>query len=255
MREEIIKHITELEAKENITIHLAVESGSRAWGCPSPDSDYDVRIIFVRPKEKYMQIDEPTDTLDYFHGDLLDINGWDFKKVCKLIRKSNVTPFEWAQSPMVYKEVNNFSETVLALSKAYFQAKHAINHYRGIAKNCYMSGLSDGKIKLKKLFYVLRPLMAAHWIIEKKEIPPMDIPKLLPIIKDADIVAEIHTLLEIKQQANEDYVHSIEDKLIQFIDAQFAYIDAAKFEETVPKKDTTELNLAFQKSIAWRNDD
>jgi len=148
LREEIIKHINELEAKENITIHLAVESGSRAWGCPSPDSDYDVRIMFTRPQEKYVQIDEPVDTLNYFHGELLDINGWDFKKVCKLIRKSNVTPFEWAQSPMAYKEIDNFSQTVLELSKHYFQGRHAVNHYRGIAKNCYISGLSDGKVKL-----------------------------------------------------------------------------------------------------------
>jgi len=254
LKEEIIKHITELEAKENITIHLAVESGSRAWGCPSPDSDYDVRIMFTRAKEKYIQIDEPQDTLNYFHGDLLDINGWDFKKVCKLIRKSNVTPFEWAQSPMVYKEINDFSQAVLELSKHYFQAKHSVNHYRGIAKNCYLSGLSEDKIKLKKLFYVLRPLMAASWIIEKKEIPPMDIPKLIHVVKDAAIVADIQELLQIKQQANEDYVHTIDDKLIQFIDAQFEYIDATKFEETAQKKDSTELNKAFQKTIAWRND-
>jgi len=102
---------------------------------------------------------------------------------------------------------------------------------------------------------VLRPLMAARWIIEKKEIPPMDIPKLMPVIKDAGIVADIQELLQIKQQANEDYVHTIEDKLVQFIDAQFEYIDAAKFEEANQIKEATALNQAFQKTIGWRNDD
>jgi len=171
MREKILKYLAELEKKEGINILLAVESGSRAWGCPSPDSDYDVRIMFVRPLEAYLSVVKPVEDLNIFHGKLMDINGWDVRKVFGLIRKSNATPFEWSQSPVVYREKDNFSETVLALCKTYFRPYHAVNHYRGIAKNSYQLNPADGTIKLKKLFYVLRPLLAAKWILDKKILP------------------------------------------------------------------------------------
>ena len=45
MRETIIEKLTELEQSENVRVLHAVESGSRAWGFASPDSDYDVRFI------------------------------------------------------------------------------------------------------------------------------------------------------------------------------------------------------------------
>ena len=209
MRAEIIEHISQLEKEQGITILFAAESGSRAWGCPSPDSDYDVRMIYKRPKSDYLDIDDKPDTINYFHGELLDINGWDIKKVLKLIRKSNATPFEWVQSPIVYKELDDFSAAILNLCRQYFQPFHAVNHYKGIAKNSYSGNDLSSEIKLKKLFYVLRPLMAAKWILKKKEIPPMDIPNLISIIDDQKIVNHINELLEVKTTANEDYVLSL----------------------------------------------
>ena len=107
MQEKILKYLDKLEKKEGINILLAVESGSRAWGCPSPDSDYDVRIMFVRPLKSYLSVVKPVEDLNIFHGKLMDINGWDIRKVFGLIRKSNATPFEWSQSPMVYLEKDN----------------------------------------------------------------------------------------------------------------------------------------------------
>ena len=204
MKEQIIAHIEQLEKDHGITILMATESGSRAWGCPSPDSDYDVRIIFKRPKSEYLEIDNKPSTINYFHGELLDINGWDIKKTLKLIRKSNVTPFEWSQSPIVYKETGDFRSRLLELCREYFKPRHAINHYKGIAKNSYLSNDLSGEIKLKKLFYVLRPLMAVKWIILKNEIPPMDIPNLISVVDDEAVVAYINQLLEIKRTVNED---------------------------------------------------
>jgi len=246
MKEEIIKHLKELEKKENIKILMAVESGSRAWGCPSPDSDYDVRIVFIRPQQDYLGIFEKTDSLDYFHGELLDINGWDIKKTFKLVMKSNVTPFEWAQSPIVYFQTEGFTQRLLALSQKYFHAKHAINHYRGIAKNSFIKGHIDGQIKLKKLFYVLRPLMAAVWIIKKKALPPMDIPRLLPIIENQDIVAKIKELLALKETVNEDYTHNLSSEMKTFIEAEFDFVNHAQLEDTPYEDDPQSLNKAFQ---------
>ena len=249
MKEEIIEHINQLEKEKGITILLAAESGSRAWGCPSPDSDYDVRIIYKRPKSEYLEIDDRPDTINYFHGELLDINGWDLKKTLKLIRKSNATPFEWAQSPIKYKEIDNFSSTILNLSKEYFQPRHTVNHYRGIAKNSYLSNDLSGEIKLKKLFYVLRPLMAAKWIIIKNEIPPMDIPNLISIIHENDIVQHINNLLKIKSAANEDYVHKMDKLIIDFIDQEFNYVSSIQLEEKTEVPSSEQLNKKFKEII------
>lgn len=249
MKEEIIEHINQLEKEKGITILLAVESGSRAWGCPSPDSDYDVRIIFKRSKSQYLNIDDKPDTINYFHGELLDINGWDIKKTLKLIRKSNATPFEWAHSPIKYKEVADFSSTILNLSKEYFQPRHTINHYKGIAKNSYLSNDLASKIKLKKLFYVLRPLMAAKWIIKKNEIPPMDIPKLIAIIEDDKIENRINELLEIKKSANEDYVHKMDKLIIDYISKEFNYVSSIQIEDYTEVLPPDLLNKKFKEII------
>lgn len=249
MRKEIIEHIDQLEKEQRITILLAVESGSRAWGCPSPDSDYDVRIIYKRAKSEYLNIEDKPDTINYFHGELLDINGWDIKKTLKLIRKSNATPFEWAQSPIKYKEIDNFSSIILNLCKDYFQPRQALNHYRGIAKNSYLSNEISGEIKLKKLFYVLRPLMAAKWIIRKDEIPPMDIPNLISIIEEKEIVKHIKELLEIKKTANENYVHKMDNLIVDFVDREFRYVNSLQIDDKKNIPSSEQLNKKFKEII------
>ena len=249
MKKEILKYLDELERKEEIKILLAVESGSRAWGCPSPDSDYDVRILFVRPLESYLSVTRPTEDLNYFHGKLLDINGWDVRKTFGLIRKSNATPFEWAQSPIVYLERNEFSKTVLDLCRKYFRPYHSVNHYRGIAKNSYKVDLLTGTLKLKKLFYVLRPLLAAKWILDKKTVPPMDLPNLMTQISEKKIVDRINELLVFKTTANEDYVHTLEPILVNYIAELFKVVETVKL--TAPKDmiDPEELDKTFRNLI------
>ncbi len=249
MRNEIIKHIKQLEEKQNIKILLAAESGSRAWGCPSPDSDYDVRIIYKRPKSDYLEIDDKPDSINYFHGELLDINGWDIKKTLKLIRKSNATPFEWAQSPIIYTEIEDFRSTLLNLCKEYFNPRHTVNHYKGIAKNSFSNNDLSSAIKLKKLFYVLRPIMAAKWIIKKNEIPPMDIPNLISIVEDDTVMNHINHLLEIKKSANEDYVHKMDKLIIDFIDQEFNYLNSVNMQDTTELQSSEKLNTKFKEII------
>jgi len=250
MQKEILNYLDEIERKEGIKILLAVESGSRAWGCPSPDSDYDVRILFVRPIDSYLTVTNPKEDFDYFlEGDLLDINGWDVRKAFRLIRKSNATPFEWAQSPIVYLERDDFSKKVLALSRKYFRPYHSVNHYRGIAKNSYKVDPKARTIKLKKLFYVLRPLLAAKWILDKKMVPPMDLPTLIPEISDQGIANRIKELLGFKRIANEDYVHKLEPLMIDYITDLFKEVEGGKL--TPPKEmlDSEALDTTFRNLI------
>ena len=104
MKKEILRKLHEIEIKENVKILFAAESGSRAWGFASPDSDYDVRFIYVRPKEEYLRLDTVKDVIEVPINDVLDINGWDLQKALRLLYKSNPTLFEWFSSPIIYME-------------------------------------------------------------------------------------------------------------------------------------------------------
>ncbi|MEL6717859.1 MAG: nucleotidyltransferase domain-containing protein [Bacteroidota bacterium] len=221
MLQEIQKQLRYLEQEKGIKILLAVESGSRAWGCPSPDSDYDVRIIYIHPTDYYLTIGERKDNINYFHGELLDINGWDIRKTLRLLSKSNATPFEWNQSPIVYQAVDGFQLELQELIVDYFQSYHSLNHYKGIAINSFKSIRGNNTINLKKLFYVIRPLLAAEWIVKKENVPPMDIPSLLSILDNLDMVKRIEDLIEKKKELGESYIHKASSEMLNFIHQKF----------------------------------
>ncbi len=81
--------LAEIEAQENVRIVYACESGSRAWGFPSSDSDYDVRFIYLHPLEWYLSIEKRRDVIERPITGVLDVNGWDLRKALQLFRKSN----------------------------------------------------------------------------------------------------------------------------------------------------------------------
>ena len=103
MEDIIRKKLKEIEQKENVKIIMAVESGSRAWGFASPDSDYDVRFVYVRRPEDYLRLEKTKDVIEWQLDDVLDINGWDLKKALQLMHDSNPSIFEWCASPIVYQ--------------------------------------------------------------------------------------------------------------------------------------------------------
>lgn len=106
---EINEKLDEIEEKENVRILHAIESGSRAWGFASPDSDYDVRFIYARRREDYLRLDEPRDVIEWQLDDVLDINGWDLKKALKQFARGNATLFEWSGSPIVYRTTDEWN--------------------------------------------------------------------------------------------------------------------------------------------------
>ena len=248
MKKEIKHQLKTLEEERQIKILLAIESGSRAWGFPSPDSDYDVRIIYCKTKDWYFSINERKDSIEYFHGKLLDINGWDIRKTLRLLNKSNATPFEWAQSPIVYQEEQGFKEQLLALAKTYFQPYHSLNHYKGILQNSYKFDPKVKQIKLKKLFYVIRPLLAAKWIIKYQSIPPMAMDGLLPMVINENIKAKILQLIEHKSTVNESYQYILEEDIMTYIDQEIAILQEATLEK---KKilDMEPLNEFFRATV------
>ena len=174
----IRKKLKEIEQREGCRILLAVESGSRAWGFASPDSDYDVRFIYVRPKESYLRLDRVRDVIEVPISGDLDINGWGIDKTLKLLHKSNPTVFEWFSSPIIYR-TSEFAERFKPIMRKYFSSKSGLWHYLHMAEGNYREFLHGDMVKAKKYFYVLRPILACLWILEKGTPPPMQFVELM----------------------------------------------------------------------------
>lgn len=198
MREIILEELRKIEEKENVKIIMAIESGSRAWGFASPDSDYDVRFIYVRKFEDYLKLEKVRDVIEWKLDDVLDINGWDIKKTLQLLHNSNPTVFEWCASPIVYKETEEFT-WLKEILPMYFSEKKSLYHYWHTADSNYRDHIKGDEIKVKKYFYVLRPLLAAKWILDKKTAPPMLFDDLVEAELEEKLRPELTRLLELKK--------------------------------------------------------
>lgn len=244
--EALIKEkLHEIELRENCRILLAVESGSRAWGFASPDSDYDVRFIYVRPKESYLRLDRVRDVIEVPINDELDINGWDVDKALRLLHKSNPTVFEWFSSPIIY-QTSDFADQFKPIMRKYFSSKSGLWHYLHMAEGNYREFLRGDMVKAKKYFYVIRPILACRWILKKGTPPPMLFSELMESQLDEALKETVYELLDLKMNAPEV-------KMIPRIDVLNAYLDRSISEvkemiERLPKEQThewEELNELF----------
>ena len=202
MRETILSKLGEIENRENVKILLAVESGSRAWGFASPDSDYDVRFIYVRPKEDYLRLEKTRDVIELPIEGELDINGWDLDKTLRLLRASNPTLFEWFSSPIVYRETA-FAQEFRSIMQRYFSSKRGLSHYLSMASSNYREYLKGNMVKAKKYFYVLRPVLACRWILDKGSPPPMLFSELMEAELDPVLLPDVNRRLDLKMNAPE----------------------------------------------------
>jgi len=202
MRETILKKLNELEERENVKILLAVESGSRAWGFASPDSDYDVRFIYVRPREDYLRLEKTRDVIELPIEGELDINGWDLDKTLRLLRASNPTLFEWFSSPIVYRETA-FADAFRSVMQKYFSSRRGLSHYLSMAGSNYREYLKGDTVKAKKYFYVLRPVLACRWILDKGTPPPMLFSELVEAELEPALLPDVNRLLDLKVNAPE----------------------------------------------------
>lgn len=197
MKDLILKKLKEIEQNENIKILLAVESGSRAWGFASPNSDYDVRFIYVRPTNYYLRLDKTRDVIELPINDKLDINGWDLKKALTLLHNSNPTLFEWISSPIVYHNTGYFDKYRNILND-YFSSKKSLYHYLHMAENNNRLFLNKDIVKLKKYFYVLRPILACKYIIKHNSPPPILFSKLVETELPGYMQSDVQQLLDVK---------------------------------------------------------
>jgi predicted nucleotidyltransferase len=194
--------LRQLEATHGIRVLYACESGSRAWGFPSPDSDFDVRFIYCHPPDWYLTLDEGPDTLNFPVDDELDLAGWELRKALRLLRASNASGFEWLQSPIVYHEALDFRARLAPLLPAAFNLKAGLHHYLGQLRRGVEDDLAGPDVRLKRLFYALRSALAARWIRERHMLPPMEFAPLRALLPAA-LETEVAALLAAKASATE----------------------------------------------------
>jgi len=229
IREEILRRIRAAEDEHGIRVLLAVESGSRAWGFASPDSDFDARFIYVHARDWYLSInfEDRRDVVEYPIVDEIDLNGWDLRKALRLFRKSNPTFVEWIHSPIVYLENGVFASRVRSLLSAIYSVESGLKHYRSMAKTNFREYLKGDLVRLKKYFYVLRPLLAARWLEQYKTAPPIEFESLLSMIDDrADLRSDIDCLLAQKRAAPELGLSAPIPRINEFIEGELLRLDA-----------------------------
>ncbi|MBP1991872.1 nucleotidyltransferase domain-containing protein [Paenibacillus eucommiae] len=224
---QIVEELKKIEQEEQVRILYACESGSRAWGFPSKDSDYDVRFIYIRPVEWYLSIFNKRDVIERPISNMLDINGWDLKKALNLFRKSNPPLLEWLQSPIVYMENCATAEQIRRISPLSFSPKSCIHHYLHMAKGNYREYLQGDQVKIKKYFYVLRPILACEWIERHNEMPPIEFHELVDALvpEGSELKVVIKNLLVRKLAGDEmDYEPRI-NRINEFLGERISYYE------------------------------
>ena len=244
---EILKRLRNTEEKEGVRILMAIESGSRAWGFASPNSDYDVRFIYIKDKDWYLAVDleEKRDVIEYPIVDEIDLNGWDVRKALRLYWKSNPAFVEWIQSPMTYINSGSFREESRKILPSIYSVEKGIYHYRSMAKTNYRGYLRDEMVPLKKYFYVLRPLFAIQWLEKYGSAAPIEFNRVLELVKDNELLDTVHELLEKKKVSEEKMLAPAIPVLNKFIESELGRLEEIKLPKSDRELEMVQLNELF----------
>ena len=208
----ISTRLNDIEREEGCRVLLAVESGSRAWGFHSPDSDYDVRFVYARPLDWHLNLGKKRDVIEHPVDALWDVSGWELSKALTLALGSNAVIAEWLQSPIVYKSDPEFVARMTQFCEHVLDRKSVTWHYVSLLRRQEARSLDDqGQLRLKRYFYMLRPVMALRWIrVNEAAMPPMDMDKLIAGVElDADTERDLEDLIALKKQQDEKAVTTI----------------------------------------------
>lgn len=249
MKAQVRKIIRTFESERNIRILYACESGSRAWGFASPDSDYDIRFIYAHPKDWYLRLDEKKDFIDTFLPGDLDLSGWDLAKTLRLFSTCNLSLNEWLDSPEVYYEAEGFKAELAIHIPELFNPRKAMHHYLNMAKKVYEKNNDKGWIGIKKLFYVVRPLFCCAWIEREGSMPPTEFQSMLEVgLASNDIVNQIVEIRSQKETAVEGHVIEMQTQLQKWITTQFVHLgQSIESLEGSPEKNWEALNQVMLK--------
>lgn len=244
--------LKEAERTHDVKVLLAVESGSRAWGFASPDSDWDVRFIYVHRPEWYLGIDDKRDVIEEMLPLDIDLAGWELRKALRLFRKSNPPLLEWLRSPLLYLEQFSTAQHLRDLSAAFFSPVSVSYHYLSMGKRNNAHYLLGEEVRLKKYLYVLRPLLACDWIASTGTMAPMEFHHLLERLLPTGPVREaVDRLLRDKMSGGELGTGPRDPVLHAWIEARLAHYDQHPPAMGAPTSaDTERLNAVFRGTLS-----
>ena len=262
---EILDYLNKVEETHDVKILYAAESGSRAWGFASEDSDYDVRFLYARGVEHYLSfnVELKRDVLELkTNNPLWDIGGWDIRKALGLFTRSNGALLEWLRSPICYKESNPAIATLRTVARNHFNPTALCYHYYRLGKNNAREFLKGDTVSLKKYLYVLRALIAVDFIRERHELPYVDFPVLLehtsmfnPEVRT--IKSEVEALINSKRETGElgegHRIPMLDAYINRALDiAENAFVNFKR--DDLRQRDWDDrLNAIFREAIGWRN--
>lgn len=243
----VLEELKRVEKSHGVRILYACESGSRAWGFSSQDSDYDVRFLYVHSRDWYLSIDDHRDVIEEpIRGDL-DISGWELRKALRLLRKSNAPLIEWLKSPVVYAQEDGFIRDFRALARGYYSPARCFKHYLHMAYGNARNYLKDDLIWRKKYLYVLRPLLACRWIEQGVGEPPMLFDALVDgSMLDPSLIDAIRALVSEKKQGKEQDRSPRIEILSDFIAVELLRLDTVVLPEEY-SPDHCALNEFFRR--------
>jgi len=249
MRAQILDCLRRLEADHDVKVLFACESGSRGWGFASPDSDYDVRFIYVNRLSWYLTVESGRDVIEEPISGDLDVNGWDLRKTLQLLRQSNPTLLEWLRSPIVYRDEADTMARLRSLAEEGFSAVRGYHHYVSMAKKNFREHLRGEEVRYKKYLYVLRPLLAARWISDGRGVPPMRFAALAEATLDnRALLDEINRLLEVKMRAGEAATSPRWNGIHDFIEHELE-VAAAQVLADSSRPDTSRLDAFLAETV------
>ena len=237
-----------VEEDRKVRVLFACESGSRAWGFASQDSDYDVRFVYVHQRDWYLSVEDRRDVIEQPISDDLDVSGWELRKALRLLRKSNPPLLEWLKSPVVYCENAVFRAEFEAVAEAFYSPRRCFAHYLHMAFgnwHKYLRGRSE--VSLKKYLYVFRPLLACRWIERMHSQVPMLFADLVEgVLEEKDVRQALDELVQRKQAGLELATAPPVEVLSRFIADELARLEAVT-EPAEPAPDVEALNGLFRR--------
>ena len=248
MKTKILNKLSEIERDKNIEILFAVESGSRAWGFASPDSDYDIRFVYKHKKDWYFNLWDQKDSIQFMaDNDLLDGSGWDVRKSLRLLAKSNASFTGWLFSSIVYKADYDFLNDMRQLANENFNPVSGFYHFHSMNKN-FEETLGSEKMTLKSFFYAIRTALCANWIYKNESIPPVLFKEMYTLI-DSTYHSKLDELIDLKSKRIEKSNDPVESELIHLVKAIVNENNSVKNQLVNKKPNPTDFNDLFLKTL------
>jgi predicted nucleotidyltransferase len=252
MKEQVLEILEGIEVGHDVRVLYACESGSRAWGFPSADSDYDVRFIYLHKRDWYLSInlERKRDVIELATEGHLDLSGWDLRKALTLLRRSNPPLLEWLGSPIVYFEKYSVADRMRQLAPVCCSPVACMYHYFNMAKGNNRRYLQGDRVWRKKYFYTLRPILAVMWLERDMGVVPTEFQALVEAVVESDeLRQEIAGLLAAKKEGEELDRGPRNPVISDFIDRQLARMEDEQFDKRVKKCPVDTLNEVFRNAL------